>query len=153
MLSMLVFFLVGCGTQTPDPDAVWEVTLTGDSTNCFDSTEGYQNQYNYQIYYPSSDATTEIRIDGELFASGFTSGCTIEYSTPTWLEERDQGYLKWSIEGTAEAQQGAGGCSIAKKFDWYGTETITVEESTDPEISEGCTYTLTTTGFFKGSGG
>ena len=149
--------LDGCALKPPEPDARWQVTLTGDTTNCLtDGSSGYQKTFTYEVTWPNKPddvTTTEIRIDGESFATGQTSGCSIEYQTPTWLEERDQGYLKWSIAGRADQQQNTGGCDIDDGLDWDGVETITIEESTDNTVPEGCTYTLLATGKFLGTGG
>jgi hypothetical protein len=154
--SLLV---AGCKVPIPEPDARWDVTVSGDATNCRTDKDAtaYENSYTYEVTWPNRDegdvTTTEIRIDGEPFATGQTSGCTIEYASPTWLDEREQGYIKWNLVGNALEQQAAGGCEIAKEFDWDGTETITVEESTDTSIEEGCTYTLIVQGHFLGAGG
>jgi hypothetical protein len=148
-----------CAVPAPEPDAEWDVTVRGDDTTCSldKSVLDYEENYTYEVRWPNKDdgdvTTTEIRITGEPFATGQTSGCSIEYASPTWLDERDQGFIKWSLVGVADQQQGAGGCDIKDKFDWYGTETITVTESKDPEIPEGCTYTMTVEGNYLGGGG
>lgn len=158
--SLLGFaFLAACKVPLPEPDARWEVVVRGYETSCSldkDVLE-YEETYTYEVSWPNKDqgdvTTTQIRIDGESFATGQTEGCSIEYVSPTWLDERDQGYIKWGLVGVAEQQQGAGGCEIEKGFDWYGTETITVEESTTNEIAKGCTYTMTVEGQYLGGGG
>jgi hypothetical protein len=147
----LVGLLVGCKLSAPEPDARWQVDLTHgskDAQTCYqqDDAHNMQETYVYEVTWPNKDdgdvTTTEITIDGEPFAAGQTSGCSIEYASPTWLDQRDQGYIKWSLVGKAEEQQGAGGC-----------ETITVEESTDTSIPEGCSYTVVVQGTFLGAGG
>jgi hypothetical protein len=156
--SLLGSGLSGCKVPLADPDARWEVTVTGDETDCTldKGAVDYTHTYTYEVSWPNQDdgdvSTTELRIDGEPFATGTTAGCTIEYTSPTWLDEREQGYIKWHIVGTAQQQQAAGGCEIKDDFDWDGIETITVEESTDPEIEEGCTYSTTVQGHFLGGG-
>jgi hypothetical protein len=152
-------FLAACTVPIPEPDARWDVVVRGYSTDCSIDKDvlEYEESYTYEVSWPHKEdgdvTTTEIRISGEPFATGTTSGCTIEYVSPTWLDEREQGYLKWGLVGIADQQQGAGGCEIEKGFDWYGTETITVEESTTTEIETGCTYTMTVEGQFLGGGG
>ena len=151
--------LSACAVPAPEPDASWEVTIHGDATTCSleKSVLDYEETYTYEVRWPNKDdgdvTTTEIKIDGEPFATGQTAGCSIEYASPTWLDEREQGFIKWGLVGIADQQQGAGGCEIKDKFDWYGTETITVAESTDPAIKEGCTYTTTVEGNYLGGGG
>jgi hypothetical protein len=151
--------LAACKVPLPEPDARWDVTVRGNTTTCSIEKDvlEYEKSYTYEVSWPNKEdgdvTTTEIRIDGEPFATGQTAGCSIEYASPTWLDEREQGFIKWGLVGIAEQQQGAGGCEIEKEFDWYGSETITVEESTDTSIPEGCTYTMTVEGQFLGGGG
>ena len=151
--------IAGCAVPPAEPDARWDVTVHGYNTNCTIDKDvlEYEEQYTYEVRWPNKDdgdvTTTEIRISGEPFATGQTSGCSIEYASPTWLDEREQGYIKWGLVGIADQQQGAGGCEIKNEFDWYGTETITVTESTAPEIKAGCTYTTTVEGNYLGGGG
>lgn len=158
--SLLGFaVLAACKVPLPEPDARWEVTVRGDATTCSIDKDvlAYEETYTYEVSWPNKDdgdvTTTEIRIDGEPFATGQTAGCSIEYASPTWLDEREQGFIKWGIVGIAEQQQSAGGCQIKNELDWYGTETITVTESTAPDIKTGCTYTTTVEGQYLGGGG
>ena len=145
--------LMGCAEETEAPDGEWEVTVTGDANSCTTSTEGYEENFVYQLFYDGSETTVEI--DGEGFASGTTSGCTLNYTSQTWLEERDGGDLQWDITGTATVQGAAGGCEgedLEEGLDWQGTETITVVSSEDESIPEDCTYTMTVSGVFLGGG-
>ena len=157
--SLLGFAVAGCAVPAAEPDARWDVTVRGDDTSCTIDKDvlDYEEHYTYEVRWPNKEdgdvTTTEIRIGGEPFATGQTAGCSIEYASPTWLDDRDQGFIKWGLVGIAEQQQGAGGCEIEKEFDWYGTETITVTESTDPEVETGCTYTMTVEGNYLGGGG
>ena len=145
LAALAAVALVACGPSGPVPDAIWEVTVTGKYSNCTSDESGYQETFNYAVFFDG--AAVDIRIDESPFASGVVSGCTIRYETPLWLEDRgDDIYLRWVIEGTANYQYVTGQCDIADGYDWWGSETITVEESTDDDVVAGCTYELETSG-------
>lgn len=141
---------MGCSSVEEDtPDAAWDVTVTGVSTDCTQDSSGYQKTFEYQVYTDGADV--ELRIgeeDGgsESFAIGVRSGCAVQYQSAVWLEERSEGDLRWQITGEATYQGQAGGCDLTDGLDWEGTEIIEVVESLDDNTPEGCTYLMTTEG-------
>lgn len=143
--------LLACEAEAEDPDGSWSVTVTGLSTDCTDSTQGFQKTFQYQIFYDDTDLSrAEIKIDGESFASGFISGCTLEYQSAIWLEEESGGNYRWQIVGNAEHQGAAGGCDLPDGVDWFGTETLVVLESENEGVPEGCTYEMESEGTWAG---
>jgi hypothetical protein len=155
MLRSLLFGLVittslACtNTEDSTPDGSYNVTVTGISSDCTDDNSGYQKTYEYQLF--SDGADIEIQIgeeDGksEGFAIGVRSGCTVQYQSAVWLEEGEEGDLRWQITGDATYQGQGGGCDLTDGLDWEGTEIIEVVESLDENIPEGCTYLMTTEG-------
>jgi hypothetical protein len=156
-ISLLSLAMASCATEEVVPDGEWQVNVTGLSTDCCEANdedlcagdlEGYQEGFAYQLFFDGS--TTEIKVDGDRFATGITTGCNIEYSSSIWLEERDGGSLNWQIIGQAQYQGAAGGCSIENDLDWAGTEVLTVIQSDDPSAPLGCTYTMSVEGSFTG---
>lgn len=136
--------LGACGPQKPEPDNSYEITVTGTTNTCTTDTSGYREVYQYDLYYDG--AAVEIDVDDVPMATGSISGCKIEYVTSTWLEDRpNDTYLRWAMEGSAKFQGLAGGC-VDDPYDWDGTETITVTESSDPDVPVDCTYTMTAQG-------
>lgn len=143
--------LVACGPAPEEPDGSWTVTVTGISTDCTDSAEGYQKTFEYQIFYGDEDASrAELKIDDEPFASGYIAGCTLEYQSAVWLEEVDGGSYRWQITGVAEQQTAAGGCDLPQDIDWYGTETLEVIDSENETVPAGCTYEMESEGVWNG---
>jgi len=154
LTPMLLALAVGCAKDDAEPpDGQWEVQVTGIETNCTEASEGYQETYQYLLYYDGS--ATELRIEGpdgkpESFATGVRSGCRVSYESAVWLEDRPNGLLRWQLEGSADYQGTAGGCDIDEGYDWVGTETITVLDSEDEAVPVGCTYEMEVTGTYKG---
>lgn len=137
--------LVACEPKET-PDASYRVTITGETNSCTTDTTGYQETLQYDVYYdPEEQHRLEIRIDDTPMALGAVTGCTIDYETSVWLEERGEFTVRWMLEGTAVYQTAGGGC-LSDEYDWEGTETITVTDSTDPSVLIGCTYTMSTLG-------
>lgn len=141
----LALHLAGCGDkETTTPAGEWKVTVTGIETNCTVSSQGYQEDFVYQLFFDGS--AVEIKIDDESFATGTRSGCALAYQSAIWLEERSSGALRWQIVGEATYQGAGGGCELTEGLDWEGTETLTVIESEDPDVPTGCTYEMTVEG-------
>ena len=66
-MNLLLFLLVAC-KEDIEPNGRWDVTITGTGSEepCIESTEGFQQTYEYALYY---DGTfVEIHVDGEPFA-------------------------------------------------------------------------------------
>ncbi len=136
--------VVACGPQDPVPDVSYEVTVTGVTNGCTTETQGYRETFQYDLFFEGGAVL--IQVDDVPMASGEITGCDIEYQTSVWLEERENDtFLRWQLTGDALYQGLAGGC-VDDPYDWEGTETITVTESTDPSVLAGCTYTLSTAG-------
>jgi len=139
------------GTEEAAPDNEYDVVITGVDTNCTSSQEGYQEKFRYQLYFPSgSDA--ELHVGGEFFALGYRSGCQISYQSSVWLDERDEGWIRWQLTGSAEYQGATGGCDLPEGLDWSGTEQIEVTDSENPNVPEGCVYNLAVEGVYVGGG-
>ncbi len=141
--ALLALSLVGC-VEEAEPDVSYEVTVTGVTNGCTSDTSGYRETFQYDLFFDGGAVL--IQVDGTPMATGEITGCNIEYETSVWLEERDNDTtLRWQLTGDAQYQGLAGGC-VEDPFDWEGTETITVLESTDPAVLVDCSYTMTTTG-------
>jgi hypothetical protein len=133
----------------PVAEGTWEVVVTGVSTSCTQDNSGYEDTFDYQLFTDGADIELRIgELDGgsEGFAMGVRSGCALQYQTAVWLEERDQGDLRWQITGEASYQGAGGGCDLTDGLDWEGTEIITVVESLDEDVVEDCTYMMMTEG-------
>jgi len=155
--TLLSLGLASCATDEVVPDGEWQVEVTGLSTDCCEANdedlcaadlEGYQKSFAYQLFFDGS--ATEIKVDGDSFALGITSGCNLEYSSSIWLEEREGFSLNWQIVGSAQYQGAAGGCSTPDELDWSGTEVLTVIQSDDPSAPLGCTYVMSVEGTLAG---
>mgnify|MGYP001139085321 FL=1 len=147
-MSLLLFLLVAC-KEDIEPNGRWNVTITGSGSEdpCIESTEGFQETYEYALYDEGS--FLEIRVDGEPFATGEFRGCAITYESGVYLEESTNGNFRWQIEGRSDVESAAGGCpDVPDDYDWFGTETLTVVSTENDTIEEGCTYNMETTGVF-----
>ena len=140
----LFFFLIGC-KETIEPDGIWTVTVTGQTTDCVDSSEGFLKDYEYSLFY---DGTfVEIKVDGENFATGEIRGCALSYESAVYLEENASGNFRWQINGAADIEGAAGGCGdVPDNLDWFGTETLTVVSSENDSVEVDCQYEMTTEG-------
>lgn len=150
-LGLVAALAVGCNGSDEDPTLVYAVTVIGDWSDCITVPTGYTESFQYEVYQnPDSPHLVTLAIDGTGFASGGITGCTMQYTSPVWLEERDsapEAYLRWQIDGKVKYQGPAGGCrDLPEGVDWYGTETITVVESGDETVPEGCTYEMEISG-------
>lgn len=144
---ILFFSLVAC-KETIEPNGIWTVTVTGLETTCVDSEEGFQQSYEYSLFYDGS--YVEIKVDGESFASGSIRGCSIQYESGIYLEESDGGDFRWKISGSGDVEAAAGGCGdIPDEYDWYGTEIMTVVSSENESVPEDCEYLMETTGVYS----
>ena len=84
---------LGCSSIEENlPDAAWDVTVTGTTTDCTDDLEGFQKSYEYQLYTDGSEV--DLRLGEEdggsvSFAIGVRSGCSrkqrFEHMPTTWL--------------------------------------------------------------------
>ena len=147
-MSLLLFLLVAC-KEDIEPNGRWNVTITGSGSEdpCIESTEGFQETYEYSLYYEGS--FLEIRVDEEPFATGEFRGCSITYESGVYLEESTNGDFRWQIEGRSDVESAAGGCpDVPDDYDWFGTETLTVVSTENDAIEEGCTYNMDSTGVF-----
>ena len=144
-----MFFLFGVffGCRPPlEIDATWDVTVTGLETTCVEDTTRFLKSYTYDIVYDGTRA--KIYIDNTIFAVGDQRGCSLKYTSSIYLEDSAEGDFTWYVDGEAIVQGAAGGCDVQEGFDWDGTETLRVRDSENPNIEEGCTYTMTVQGVF-----
>ncbi len=146
-LCSLAFCLVMAGCSAPPlPGLYFEVDLSLGADGCNDPAVGYEESLVYRVELIPDSSDAVVAVEGDAFAHGSISGCTLTYSSVAWTEERDAGAVRWSLEGQAEIQRGDGSCGNAT--DWLGTETITVLTSEDPTIRPGCTYRIDVVGRF-----
>jgi len=143
---MIVLFLTlfACKEEV-EPNGVYQVTVTGLESDCTDDNAGYQETFNYRLFYEGSAA--EIYIDDKLFAIGEQRGCFLEYETQSYLEENGDGGFQWQIVGGADVQAAAGGCEdIPEGSDWFGEEFLYVDPSDTIGLEDGCTYKMEVSG-------
>lgn len=150
---MLLLAYLACASGL-DPDAYhWEVHVVGADDGCHaeGETVPYQQEFTYALYYDGSSAT--MKIDGDTFATGVVSGCTLNYESVETREDRGDGYVRWILEGEALHQQEGASCGIeaneeGQSLDWLGTETFTLLETDLPGYDTPCTYTMDVEGTF-----
>ena len=145
-MGWLFFIWLAC-TEKPIPDGMWDVTVTGLSTNCVDTEEGYQESFEYSLFYEGS--FVEIKIGDDVFATGQQRGCFLEYESAIYLEDADTYPFRWRINGRADVQGLAGGCDLSEDYDWEGTETVTVVDSENDTVEAQCVYEMNVTGYVK----
>ena len=143
-MAWLLIAMFAC-TEKPQPDGLWNVTVTGTSTNCVDTEEGYQESFEYSLFYTGS--FVEMKIGEDVFATGQQRGCFLEYESAIYLEEADTNPFRWRISGRADVQGAAGGCDLSEDYDWEGTETLTVVDSENDNVEAECVYEMSVTGY------
>ena len=151
-MSYLIFFLFAC-KETIEPSGIWKVTVTGtgSSNPCVESTEGFENTYQYALYYDGSFATIKIKDKDSdefvFFATGEQRGYLLDYASPTYLEESPDGNFNWQIKGDSYIESAnTDSEQVPDELDWYGTEILTVVSSENPNIPEGCEYEMSIEG-------
>jgi len=141
--------LSACGPTDSATGYVWQVELTGIADTCNAAAQGYQETFDYVIYYDG--ALADLRVDGESFATGTFEGCNLSYSSPVMGEQREDGaWVKWILEGEATFRPGGTSCDLDPGVDWSGEEVFTIKDSEDKDIEVGCTYTLSAVGVYQG---
>ena len=153
LLSALPLLTTACAAGLPDPTGVWNVTVHSEAMEDFGDqcAEGQEFQiiddsFSYELY--KEGAAIELRIDGEVFATGaYVDGCNIEYTSPAYLDEYQGAEVQWQVEGFATIDGAAGGCVTSdESLDWDGFETILVTRSDSEALPVGCTRDLDVTG-------
>ena len=157
LAGSLVTMVGGCKKgEDRKPDGTWKVrvqSLVADGslvTDCVSTGEVFDKTFSYQLFFDGDLA--EVEINGESFASGNRSGCSLSYQSAVWLEERNGGFVRWQISGETTYEGEAGGCGLPDGLDWEGTETITVVETDLEQYPVNCTYELTTEGTWVSGG-
>jgi hypothetical protein len=145
---MMFFLFVAFFACRPpiEIDATWSVTVTGTETSCVQDTTGFIESYDYGVIYDGTKA--KIYIEESMYATGDHRGCSLQYKSAAYLEDSSDGRFTWDITGSADVQGAAGGCDLQEGLDWEGTETLTVLESENPNVEEGCTYNMSVEGAF-----
>ena len=151
-MGWLLIAFLAC-KEKPQPDNIWKVTVTGLGSvsglgpECVDpeATEGYQETFEYSLFYTGS--FVEIKIGEDVFATGQQRGCFVEYESAVYLEDADTNPLRWRISGRADVQQAAGSCDLSEDYDWEGTEVLTVIDSENEAIEANCVYEMSVTGY------
>ncbi len=150
---MLLIALFACAGDL-DPDALhWEVTVVGLEDGCHadGETVAYREDFTYAVYFDGSSTT--LKIDGDTFATGVLSGCTITYESVETREDRGDGFVRWKLEGEALAQQEGASCGIEPdedgvQLDWQGTESFTLLETDLAGYELPCSYGMSVEGTF-----
>lgn len=145
-IGALVLGMTGCG---PQPHGfAWTVTLEMFEDECNDPPAAYSERMQYLLDFVGSDVTIAEGLAN--WGTGTIAGCSLVYTSPVWIEDRDGATISWHIDGDALIRQGGDTCGLENGVDWQGIETITIDTSTDPEIPVGCRYFMTTTGVYRG---
>lgn len=117
----------------------------GAQDDCTGASVNYAEKVGYRLVLDGNDL--EVAVDEDVFASGMLNGCSIQYESVIWADERDGFELRWQIHGAATVNiGGAESCKPQNGTDWDGTEIFEVISSQDPAISPGCEYTLNMSG-------
>ena len=136
--------LTACGGEDL-PGEYWKVQLSGAENACTGNGADYSAEYEYRVVFDGNDIT--LAIGDDIWATGIAEGCTLNYSSLVWSDERDGYEIEWEILGNSVVNVGGnGGCT--SESDWEGTETFVVDTSEHPDVQPGCTYTLDVTGQF-----
>jgi hypothetical protein len=133
--------LMGCAEEALEGDR-FLVDLQGVEDNCNAAPATYGESFEYRVM--TLNGAADVYLGEALLGSGTLSGCSLAYSSPLFTDDRDDGVVRWLIEGVAEVAIGGSLCDAA--LDWDGTETIKIVESSDPSVSAGCTYVMAATG-------
>ena len=153
-ILMLSLPLSGCG-DSEEGAYQWEVEVTAITDLCNPAPVGYQETFTYSLYFNGS--ATDLRIEGESFATGEISGCSLTYASPIIGETRGDPdssiWVKWQLEGEATIRQGGSACELEDGLDWEGTEVFEILSSDDTGLEEGCTYTMEVKGTYLGHDG
>lgn len=144
--------LTACAAGLPDPSGSWTIDVVSVDTEDFGELcaegqefQAIQDSFTYDLYQEGS--AIELRIDGEVFATGaYVDGCHIEYTSPAYLDSYQGAELQWQIEGFATIDGPAGGCVTTDGLDWEGSETVLVTRSESDALPVGCTRALDVTG-------
>lgn len=137
--------LSGC-SEPPLPGQYYDVSVEMATDGCNDQAVGYGEDFRYRLQVYDGTNQADVAIEGDTFATGSVSGCTISYDSVTWTEERDDGDIRWMLSGEAEVQPGDGSCG--NPDDWVGTETYRVLSSDDVDVAPGCEYVVNVRGSF-----
>ena len=145
--ALLVAVVAGCGQQEL-PGNYFDVTLRGSENLCTGSGADHQESQTYRIQWSGNDVS--LAIDDDVWATGRSEGCRIDYNSVAWSSYRDGHEIQWQISGTARVDaEGGTGCVEDASSDWSGTETFIITGSEHPDVQPGCTYTLAVDGTFS----
>ncbi len=154
-LPAALIALAACGGGgAPDPVTYyWDVSLEGTDTTCEAAPADYAEDFTYGLSFDGSAVT--LRIDGNPFASGLISGCSLSYESGVIGQDRPGGFVQWQLLGEALVETGGEGCDIpagpdGEALDWLGTERFAITYSEDPAVAEGCEYELSVAGVYVG---
>lgn len=148
LLALLVLSGSACSESLTGFE--WDVTLTAIEDGCNPEPIGYQQTFRYRLVFDGAHARLYIGENG--FANGTLSGCSIQYSSVTWGEEREDYTYRWVLTGDAAYRQGSG-CDTqlpGPNVDWFGTETFTIIDTDDPDIPPDCDYVMEAEGVYVG---
>ena len=135
----------GCGGGKL-PGHYWDVKVSGTANECTGNAADYTNEYRFRAIIDGNDL--QLAIKDDIFATGTIEACSVVYSSLAWSDYRDGNEIQWEILGEARVNIGPeGGC--VNGSDWEGTETFLVTNSAHPDVSPGCTYTLSVDGTYQ----
>jgi len=157
-MLFLFYTMLGCKSDLT-PDGSWDITVVGASNDCVDSTEGYLENFRFNLFFDDEDGTkAEVRIDDDVYATGAYRGCNFEYQSAIFLEDAPEGAFRWYISGSATIQTVPGLCDMPDEnpedgagnpifetdvdWDWHGEEVLHVTESEHPDIEADCEYMM-----------
>jgi hypothetical protein len=149
MRPLVALLLLSACAEESLPGDVFNVSVAGVKDNCHSELTPYSESFDYRVTSDASGAYA-VYIGPDLLGSGAITGCDFSYGSLIFTDERANGtYVRWSIAGQAVVALGGGtGCEAGEG--WLGTETIQINESTDPDVITGCTYVTETTGTWIG---
>lgn len=118
------------------------VDLVGVEDNCNEELASYGESFEYRVV--TSGASADIYLGETVMASGTLNGCELDYSSALFTDDREEGVVRWLLEGTATVDLGGALCEAGSG--WVGSETIKVIDSSDAAVPTGCTYVMDATG-------
>src|SRR5678816_3318938 len=114
-------------TDPQPPGHLWHLKVTGATDTCNDPPVDYSGPKEFDYLLRFDGAQVSLAIDGDAFAKGQISGCSIVYESVVWGEPRgdnDEYEIRWQITGDAQYRAGGTTCNLAAGLDWRGTETL-----------------------------
>jgi hypothetical protein len=146
---LVIATLAGCGNGV-DGHA-WAIQVDDAHDDCHSPPEDYRGPLQMDYVVTFDGAAVTLFFDDETFASGTIAGCAMNYESVVWDDAHNGFDVRWRLIGQSTWRTGeAGGCDLPEGTDWVGTETFEIIDSNEPELPEGCTYTIDLLGTYQG---